>query len=443
MSPQAVQLPACNRVFQRANNGTGRIPFVTQAPVQARVTQGGKTIVGWHTSKGVISGVPTGGPYSLEVKTPAGEVLSASGLLIGDLWILAGQSNMDGCGKLIDTEPPSKIVHNFYYSETWDIAKDPLCVLVDSIDPVHWPCEEEGLPEARRADHLFRETGAGMGVRFGKELHKATGVPIGLISCSHGGTSIEQWSPKKKRLGGHSLYGSMLRRVNACGGAVTGVLWYQGESNANPNTAGTYKARMKAFIETVRRDLNAPKLPFIQVQISRVFSGEAAFVPECWNGIQRDQLELALEMRRVATAAAIDCSLSDTIHIDAASGRLMGRRLAELALVLAYKKKAPLTIHPTRVSVVGKARDTICVTYKNVRGSLKPAKGVRGFYVEDGQGGRVAVLAAVAKGNTVTLTLEKSVGKAAQLWYGRGLNPATNLRDSLFAAPVFGPVNVT
>ncbi len=62
---------------------------------------------------------------------------------------------------------------------------------------------------------------------------EATGVPIGLVACAHGGTSMEQWNPAKKDEGGKSLYGSMLRQFQLAGGKVKGVLWYQGESDAN------------------------------------------------------------------------------------------------------------------------------------------------------------------------------------------------------------------
>ncbi len=441
MTEPALRLPVPNRVFQQNRNGTATISFECLAPVRARVVSGKKTVVPWRRTAGTVPGVPAGGPYTLEIETGNGRHMSVGGLLVGDLWILAGQSNMDGCGKLLDLEPPSRMVHNFYYSEQWDVARDPLCVLVDSIDPVHWPCEEEGLEEARGLDHQFRETGAGLGVRFGKDVYKATGVPIGLIACSHGGTSIEQWDPKLKRLGGRSLYGSMYRRVQACGGGVTGVLWYQGESNGNPETCRSYKKRMKTLIQAFRNDFNNPRLPFIQAQLSRFFVDETEVPPGPWNHVQQVQLDLAAEIPRVATVAAIDGVLSDAIHLDAASCRRMGARMAEMALVLVYGKKAPRELRPGKITLA-KDGKTVRITYRNVRGALKPATGIRGFRVQDAVGDLVPIATTRTARNAVTLQLARPLHTGAILTYGHGLNPTANLEDTLLAAPVFGPVTL-
>jgi len=433
--------PIKYQVYQRGKDGKATIPLGSGDTARVRVLKGRKTAIPWHRTEGEIKGVPVGGPYTIEIEPQAGRAYRVGGVLVGDLWVLAGQSNMDGCGKLVDLEPPSRMVHCFYYDETWGIARDPLCRLVDSIDPVHWPCPEAELAKAREEDHKFREAGAGLGVRFGKEVHKATGVPVGLVMCSHGGTSIEQWDPKLKNEGGRSLYGSVLRRIGVCGGRVAGMLWYQGESNGNAESSAFYKERMKSFIKAVRRDLKSPGLPFIQVQIGRVLVDETAFPPEDWNRIQEVQLEIASEMQNVGVAAAVDCGLSDAIHLDALGGRRMGSRLAELALVMAYGKKGPASLAPGKIAFADRKRACLRVQYRNVRGRLAPRSGVFGFWVED-RGGRVAIVNATAAGDSVELRLERSALPGARLWYGRGCNPTVNLRDQVFAAPVFGPVRV-
>lgn len=443
MDSAGLALPADNRVYQRNSKGAATIAFGAARPVRVRVRKGTKVVLPWRESKGRIEGVPTGGPYTLEFEARNGSNAVVRDILVGDLWVLAGQSNMDGCGKLLDLEPPSPMVHCFYHDDTWDGAQDPLCYVLESIDPVHTahlPNVEE-VAKARAWERRWREYGAGLGVRFGKDLNQATGVPIGLIMCSHGGTSLEQWDPAKKELGGQSLYGSMMRRVMACGGAVAGMAWYQGESDANEQLAPTYKDRMKAFIAAVRKDFKDPRLPFLQVQIGRFFIDETQFPPVWWDLVQQAQLDVQREVKGVGTTSPIDGTLSDAIHIDAASCRRTGARLAELALVLKYGKRAPLALIPDKVRIANKARTQIEITYANVRGKLAPASGVQGFWVEDAKNGRILVTAAVAKGNRVLLTLERSVGEAT-LWYGRNTNPLTNLHDKLFAAPVFGPVAV-
>lgn len=435
-------LPQKDQVFQRDDNGVASIPFESERPVSVRLMRGGKTVKPWHEAENVVRDVPVGGPYRLDVECASGKRLSVGGLYVGDLWVLAGQSNMDGCGKLEDLEPPSSKVHCFYYKETWGIARDPLCTPFDSIDPVHWPFGEEEMRRIREQDRKFRETGAGLGIRFGKEIMKATGAPIGLITCSHGGTCIEQWDPALKAKGGHSLYGSMLRRVNACGGNVKGILWYQGESDANDNAAPSYKDRMKALIAAIRNDLDTPHLPFIQVQIARFFVDETQFSSRAWNLIQQTQLDLEEEMDNVATVAAIDGVLSDVVHLNALSLRRMGARLAELALVLAYGKSAPRAIRPGHIACTNVSRTEVEIRYNNVRGRLAPAANVRGFWVENATGERICITNAEIRGNTVRLHLEKPLEQDARIWYGRGCNPTTTLHDKLFAAPAFGPVTI-
>ena len=54
--------------------------------------------------------IPAGGPY---------QVGGAQNVLVGDLWILAGQSNMEGVGDLVDVETPHPLVHSFQSRERW------------------------------------------------------------------------------------------------------------------------------------------------------------------------------------------------------------------------------------------------------------------------------------------------------------------------------------
>lgn len=439
MPKPAIHLPLPHTVFQRNADGFADIPFAADEPVDARVYTANSLIVEARDVQKSVPNVPVGGPYTLEISTTNGRTTRVGGLLVGDLWVMAGQSNMDGSAKLVDLERPIRMVHCFYYNERWAIAEDPLCRLVDSVDPVHWPCPEEQLAEARAWDHRFRELGASMGIRFGKDVFKGAGVPIGLIMCSHGGTSIEQWDPALRDQGGRSLYGSMMRRIGVCGGRVAGMLWYQGESNANPETAPHYKTRMTDFIHAVRRDLDAPDLPFIQVQLSRFFVDESVFPSEHWNRIQQVQLEITEEVPNVGMAAAIDSTLSDAIHIDAISGRRMGARLAEIALTMAYGKQGAPALTPSAAVFRDDARTELEIAYANVRGELSPKRGLWGYWIETPEGERIASRDSRADGRAVTLLLDRPAPPGSKLWYGRGCNPTVNLHDDLFAAPVFGP----
>lgn len=449
MTFKEITSPRPNQVFQRNEDYLGDI-IIAGTVGGARVVEYRLTDGGWQKAEvsggrftGVVKDVPVGGPYTLEIRADGKGIQRVPGILVGDLWILAGQSNMDGCGKLINLEPPHRMVHAFYYNESWSVAKDPLCRVTDSIDPVHWPTQNLAeLQKIRESDYAYREIGASLGVRFGKDLYKATGVPVGLLVCPHGGTSLEQWSPKLKSEGGNSFYGSMLRRVQVADGKVAGCLWYQGESDAVGPTQGTqYREDFRFLIESMRTDLNAPDMPFIYVQLGPFFSDDAAY-RDGWNRVQDVQLAIEKEMPNLAMVPAIDSTISDIIHADAVSLRRIGARMALMARKLRFGEDIPFGPRPAEIGFADDTRTTIRVRYTDVNGKLTSASGIRGFLVEK-DGVPCVIRGCKADGDIVLITLAESAPNGAVLWYGRGISPTVSLKDSAgFAAPVFGPVEL-
>lgn len=457
-----VESPKPYRVYQRTSDGAavievaGNVSTNASGMVEARLVNNGVAIkgAGWtkcslegNKFSAVFSAVPVGGPYSLEVRVRDGEKVlegrKVLGILVGDLWILAGQSNMDGSARMDFIEPPSKYVNCFYYGDHWGVAKDPLCLLNESVDPVHWTvAAADERAAALKLQKAFGDCGAGLGVRFGKDMYKATGVPIGLIMCSHGGTSMNQWSPELKHKGGESLYGCMIRRANAAGGKVAGCLWYQGESDAIEEAAGSYKEKFTNFIQSIRFDLGQPDLPFLYVQLAKFFTGEP--VSSYWDMVQNDQLVLESEMENVAFAAAIDCTLSDAIHVDAISCRKLGSRLAKLARKMVFGEDLETGPRPGSIEFLDDKRTKIRLNFNGVNGSLTPSRGIRGFLVEkDGVGCAVRSCVRGSDGKSVIMTLASPAPEGAKLWYGRGVIPCVNLADKGgFAAPVFGPIEL-
>jgi len=273
-APQAavkLKEPVASRVYQRDVNGKGEIPIVVDADVTPEILEAsvsGPNLAG-HAIRlvdGKLVGVPVGGPYTVtcRISTAPGKgtsTISIAPVFVGDLWVLAGQSNMEGLGDLLDVTPPHPRVMALGMNGKWSQAEEPLHWLVDSPDPVH--SQDPSTRAARSAQqHKSRTKGAGLGLPFAVSLIESTGVPIGLVACAHGGTSMEQWNPAKKGDGGHSLYGSMLRQIALAGSKVCGVLWYQGESDAMGGAWKVYPSVMANFIASVRSDLGQPVLPF-------------------------------------------------------------------------------------------------------------------------------------------------------------------------------------
>ena len=225
-----IKSPVASQVFQRDVNGRGVIPIALDDSVKD-ATVLNASVVGDSQNQtmdnqladrvsffeGKLVGVPVGGPYWVNVTIKKGgeEVIRVGPVFVGDLWVLAGQSNMEGVGNLIDVTPPHPLVMNLGMNGKWARAEEPLHWLVDSPDPVH-----SGNPGDREkrsaAQHRTRAKGAGLGLPFATALVEQTRVPIGLVACAHGGTSMAQWNPAKKNEGGNSLYGSIPAPGAAC-----------------------------------------------------------------------------------------------------------------------------------------------------------------------------------------------------------------------------------
>lgn len=379
---------------------------------------------------GAAHGLPTGGPYEKE---------GAKNLLVGDLWVLAGQSNMEGVGDLTDVETPSPFVHSFQSREVWAPAEEPLHWLGESPHLVHhrlWGAS--GVPETIPPRDPGRSKGSGLGLAFGKAYHAATGVPVGLIPSAHGGTSMDQWDPALKAEGGASLYGATCARVAANGGRVRGILWYQGESDAYPAGADVYAAKMHRLIEAFRTDFGDPDLPFYFVQLGPFACPPSPDGVSGWNRIREIQRTLVEAIPNTAMVSAIDLELDDLIHIGVDGLKRLGRRLAAVAT-------GTPTLHLKSVEWADSIR--LRVTFGGVRGGLFAPGRPAGFELRDSAGNRIDLLyKTTLTGDSALLHITDGHGpipQGIQLWYGWGLNPYCNLTDTQdMSVPAFGPIAV-
>ncbi len=450
------------QVFQRGAGNRADISLegtAANGPVEARLVLRGISAPGfdWQavaTAKGgkwsgQLRGVPAGGPYTLEIRAggaaPSDRV---TGLLVGDLWVLAGQSNMEGVGNLVDVEPSNALVNSFDQTDRWGVAEEPLHRLVDAADRVHWRRNQQKEPEKMTGEALEkfianRKKGAGLGLPFAAEMVRRTGVPIGLVPCAHGGTSMDQWDPALRDKGGDSLYGATIRRVRLVGGKVAGILWYQGESDANPKAAPVFRQKFERLVEMFRADFGQPNLAFYYVQIGRYVNLSN---PADWHFVQDMQLKAEASIPHSAMAPSIDLSLDDGIHVGTQDQKRLGVRLARLACHDLFPANAECAGFKRGPRPVAARFDNgiVRVEFSEVNGALQADGRPTGFSIHTAAGELLPLIFKVRlEGNAALLYLDRKLPEGAELHYGYGKDPYCNVRDAAdMAVPVFGPLAI-
>ncbi len=364
------------------------------------------------------------------------------------LWILAGQSNMEGYGEL-GSQGTSENVWALTSAGEWEPAMDPLHRLWESYTPINQRLMREWMsgedPDRLLDDvHLAQreraqETrGGGLGISFAQYLSSRTGRPIGLIPAAHGGTSLDHWTADLAHLGGESLFGAMLDRADRAKqvprSRLRGVLWYQGESDTLPGLSETYLDRFSRWVGSVRDHLGQPELPILTVQLGRFIPTEQVLAnghrARDWTSVRNAQLQAAEVMPHVLGTSALDLRLRDEVHLDGPSLVRLGRRLARLAL----EESTPAVTSISRGARLSNGKPTVVVSCENVEGGWRAPERITGFEITTHDGelhpSVLLVDAFVALQNPSDIRLVLS-GDADDLCvgYGLGFNPTSTLVD--------------
>lgn len=223
-----------------------------------------------------------------------------------DLYLLIGQSNMAGRGK-VETQDrrPHPRVLTLSKENQW----------VPAVDPIHFDKKAAGV---------------GLGRTFGIMMAEDdSSAVIGLIPCAVGGTSIRKWQPAgwDEKTQTHP-YDDMLKRLRIArkSGTVKGILWHQGEADASMGTKGTYEKALTTLIERVRTECADPNVPFIIGQL-----GQFPEKPWSEGRCKVDQAHKDTAKHVPNTGFVSSDGLThrgDRTHFSAESARLLGKRFA-------------------------------------------------------------------------------------------------------------------
>lgn len=318
-------------------------------------------------------GTPSaGGPYTISISD--GEVLTLENVLIGEVWVCSGQSNMQMPMRGYFNQPILGSLEAVVAS-----ANSNIRFFTVSMNASLTPLEDfKG-----KWDLCNPETANNFSAKayfFGNMLQKSLNVPIGLIHTSWGGTAIQPWMNEEacnefefyKAIKRDSVFAKTPPRVPAAlfnaminpmvGYGIRGAIWYQGESNKGEPEA--YQKFLPAMIKGWRNKWQQGDFPFYYAQVAP--HGKNDILPN--GGFLREaQLKAQTAVLNVGMASLMDVGEQNLIH--PANKEAVGNRLAYLALHQTYEIKGINPYSPNFKGVTFK-NDTAKLTFDNVPNGL-------------------------------------------------------------------------
>lgn len=343
--------------------------------------------------------------------TQGNETIELGDVLVGEVWLAAGQSNM--LWRLEETRDkealnhPSILLFRHYHSEPQVVhpprvftAEERQKLISGNLYQGSWSVSS---PETSRRM-------SAVGWYFGKKLRESLRVPVGVINVSFGGSNMLAWTPhrvieqkypeclgddwtKSKYVDGiwvprraelnlgndrstphpykpSYLFENGVRRwVNF---PIAGIIWYQGESDAERQPSEQNTRALTDLITSWREEFKKPNLPFIMVQLPRIREPKNNNIFHAWPEFRAVQQSVSDQMPNVHCCVTIDLGSTDSdIHprlkVD------VGKRLANMAAALVYGRKDIPYSGPV-VSAVKPKGDAVCLSFKHAK-SLKTNDG--------------------------------------------------------------------
>jgi sialate O-acetylesterase len=317
-----------------------------------------------------------GGPYQMTVQGK--NALTVQDILIGDLWVASGQSNMEMPVSGFATAPLKDSDHEIQTANHPEIrlfhsdgVSSPY-PMIDFHQKSGWVvCTPDSVAKFSAIAYFF-----------GREISSVEKVPVGLVDSTWGGTPAESWislpgittdaalapafdefnviasrrgeeaerwaredaadaaarsagqtPPKRNRNRSFDgaipagLFNGMIAPLLPM--HVRGAIWYQGESNATALRAPVYGRLFPALIEDWRRGWKQEDMPFLFVQLANYNAHGSKY----WPAI-RDAQRRTLSLANTGMAVSVDVGDSNNIH--PADKKTVAHRLALIARATVY-----------------------------------------------------------------------------------------------------------
>jgi len=345
-------------------------------------------------------------------------------ILVGEVWLCSGQSNMEyQMRKLIKIPTPKNVALGFPKEEVANAKNTKIRIFLVNRktlikpDSIHqsWSVAQDS---ALRAFSV-------VGYFFAKELQQQLGIPIGIICSSVSGSAIEPWIAreslqkepyfKAQKLSNDpgKFYTPMIEPLTKF--KVRGFLWYQGETNCFLDEKISYAYKMKALINLWRSAWGGgDKMPFYLVQIApfnyakakgeKVLNADTE--PEFWEA-------QALQLKLPNTGIVVTTDLNDNGEdLHPTYKWEVGRRLALWALARDYQRKVVYSgpIYKAVSFKNGQAK----LTFNHTTAGLKTndGKALTGFTIAGNDGNFVPAVAEIV-GNEVIVSAKEVIEPTA------------------------------
>jgi sialate O-acetylesterase len=371
-------------------------------------------------------------------------------VLVGDVWVASGQSNMemtvadsrDATNEIAASSYPGirlfKVAHA--------VAVEPQSTLAG-----HWDvCGPASVPDF-----------SAMAYYFGRDVHTATNVPIGLLQTCWGGTPAESWTSSealakmadfstnlaqiqayrdKRRANPSSvdvsnqptlatvLYNGMIAPVIPFG--IKGVIWYQGSSNAE--RAYQYRTLLPTMIRDWRARWGMGDFPFYIGQLYNYMAQKPQPADDDWAELREAQSMTAKKLPHCGISVAIDIGEGANLHPK--NKQDVGHRLALIALAKDYGKKIEYSGPDYQSMEIHGS--SIRVSFTHIGGGLEAKGGKLTGFAVAGTDRRFEWADAVIDGDTVVVS-SPQVPSPVAVRYAWASNPVCSLynKSGLPASP--------
>lgn len=296
----------------------------------------------WKT---LVSTPHYGGPYEIIISD--GEPLKIKNVEIGEVWLCAGQSNMEMClwgrrGDVLQGAMDAIMTKANPEIRTFNVPHNMKSEPVYDSKGVWQEANTETLPTFPAGAYFFA-----------KKIHEMLGVPVGLLHASVGGSSIQAWMSKEsmlpymedsimKKHGDKSiLFNGMLSSL--IGYTIKGALWYQGE--ANMEEPDLYAKLFPTMVADWRKLWNQGDFPFYYAQIAP-FNYHKGGVGKGKNSAYLREVQMKSLDVIPNSGMAILTDIGDDRTIHPMNKEDVGKRFAYLALGKTYGFKGFTTTGP-------------------------------------------------------------------------------------------------